>query len=191
MKINRINRLIAKIYTFFVKKKFYQVGHKSIIFFPLSIDNPASISIKKNCFIGEGAWLMGNQKKGCKTLVIQDGTIIGHYSHVVALKKVIIKEKVLIADKVFISDTEHEFTDISKPIVDQDVKTGKGVVIGAGSWIGENVSVLNAKIGKHCIIGANSVVTKDIPDYSVAVGIPAKVIKKYDHNKNAWIKVKK
>lgn len=50
--------------------------------------------------------------------------------------------------------------------------------IGEGSWIGENVCVCGANIGKHCVIGANSVVTKDIPDYSVAVGCPARIIKK-------------
>ena len=48
--------------------------------------------------------------------------------------------------------------------------------------------VIGAKIGKHCVIGANSVVTKDIPDYCIAVGIPAKVIKRYDFEKKQWIK---
>jgi acetyltransferase-like isoleucine patch superfamily enzyme len=62
-------------------------------------------------------------------------------------------------------------------------------VIGEGSWLGENVCVIGASIGKHCVIGANSVVTKDIPDYSVAVGIPAKVIKKYNFNKCEWEKI--
>ena len=45
-------------------------------------------------------------------------------------------------------------------------------------------------VGKHCVIGANSVVTKDIPDYSVATGIPARVIKKYDFEKKEWVRVK-
>lgn len=50
--------------------------------------------------------------------------------------------------------------------------------IGDGSYIGINTVIVgNVKIGKHCVIGANSVVTKDVPDYSVAVGIPARVIK--------------
>lgn len=52
------------------------------------------------------------------------------------------------------------------------------VLIGDGSYIGINTVIVgNVKIGKHCVIGANSVVTKDVPDYSVAVGIPARVIK--------------
>lgn len=58
------------------------------------------------------------------------------------------------------------------------VQKGQKVYIGDGSYIGINTVIVgNVKIGKHCVIGANSVVTHDIPDYSVATGCPAKVIK--------------
>lgn len=61
--------------------------------------------------------------------------------------------------------------------------------VGDDTWIGTNVVIAgNIHVGKHCVIGANSVVTKDIPDYSVAAGIPAKVIKRYDFDKGEWIK---
>ena len=71
----------------------------------------------------------------------------------------------------------------------QGVTQKRDVVIGNGSWIGEHVCIIGASIGRHCVIGANSVVTRDIPDYSVAVGSPAIVIKKYDFKLNKWIKV--
>lgn len=61
--------------------------------------------------------------------------------------------------------------------------------IGEGSWLGENVCVIGASVGKHCTIGANAVVTKDIPDYSVAVGIPAKVIKQYNFKTQRWERI--
>lgn len=61
------------------------------------------------------------------------------------------------------------------------------VHIGDGSWLGTHVVIAgNITIGKHCVIGANSVVTKDIPDYSVAVGIPAKVVKRYNFDTKCW-----
>lgn len=65
------------------------------------------------------------------------------------------------------------------------------IIIGDGSWIGTN-SVISGDvhIGKHCVIGANSVVIKDIPDYCVAVGTPAKVVKKYDFNEKKWISIR-
>lgn len=64
------------------------------------------------------------------------------------------------------------------------------ITIGKDTWIGAHVSIIgNVSIGKHCVIAANSVVVKDIPDYSVAAGVPAKVIKKYSFEKEEWIKV--
>ena len=73
--------------------------------------------------------------------------------------------------------------------MEQPIIQNGTVEIGERSWLGENVCVLGAIIGKHCVIGANSVVTHDIPDYSVAVGAPAKVIRKYDFSSKEWIKV--
>ena len=74
----------------------------------------------------------------------------------------------------------------SVPIKEQGMRQISNVVIGEGTWIGENVSILGCSIGKQCVIGAGSIVTKDIPDYCVAVGNPAKVIKKYSLVKRKW-----
>ena len=73
------------------------------------------------------------------------------------------------------------------PIILQPVKFKASVRIGRGSWLGENVSIIGASIGRNCVIGANSVVTKDIPDFSVAVGIPAVVIKHFDVEQQLWV----
>ena len=81
---------------------------------------------------------------------------------------------------MYITDCDHEYRDINVPVIDQGiVQRGQMVSIGEGSYIGINAVIVgNVKIGKHCAIGANSVVTKDVPDYCVAVGSPARVIKK-------------
>ena len=94
----------------------------------------------------------------------------------------------MIADKVYISDNLHEYTNVCIPIIEQPIIQKKNVSIGSGSWIGENVCIIGATIGKHCVIGANSVVTHDIPDFSVAVGSPAKIIKRYDFSQNKWVR---
>ena len=65
-------------------------------------------------------------------------------------------------------------------------------MIGEGSWLGTKVTVVgNVHIGKHCVIGANSVVTKNIPDYSIAVGIPARVVKQYNFETKCWERISK
>lgn len=91
---------------------------------------------------------------------------------------------------MYITDCDHEYRDIDIPVMDQGiVQRGQTVSIGDGSYIGINsVIVGNVKVGKHCVIGSNSVVTKDVPDYCVAVGSPAKVIRQHNIRMGEWIK---
>ena len=93
------------------------------------------------------------------------------------------------ANRIYISDNVHTFADINQPVMDQPVAFKKEVLIGEGAWLGENVCVIGASIGKNSVIGANSVVMKDIPDFCVAVGIPARVIKKFDFATQEWVSI--
>ena len=108
------------------------------------------------------------------------------YNHIIATRKILIGKSVLTANHVYITDNLHGYKDVTVPIICQPITQLNDVIIGDGSWIGENVCIIGASIGKHCVIGANAVVTKDIPDYCVAVGVPAKVIKLFDFNTNTW-----
>ena len=87
-------------------------------------------------------------------------------------------------DKYIVPDSKRSwltlFFGLSMIILSMYLGHYDNVEIGDGTWIGENVCIIGASIGKQCVIGANSVVLKDIPDYCVAVGLPAKVIKKYN-----------
>lgn len=106
---------------------------------------------------------------------------------------VIIEDSVLFGPDNFICSYDHQFSDILLPILEQGEYSPKRnghdeLKIGEGSWIGTHCAIIgDVHIGKHCVIGANAVVTKDIPDYCVAVGIPAKVVKKYDFELGRWI----
>ena len=82
----------------------------------------------------------------------------------------------------------HGYEDVNTPINLQPIVQKNTVVIGRGSWIGENVCIIGCSIGKQCVIGANAVVTKNIPDYCVAAGNPAKIIKRYCFDTNSWKK---
>lgn len=166
---------------------FGKVGKRSLVYRPIQIDGRRSLFIEDDVYIAQYAWLMGNKKRD-EALRIKSGTTLGHYAHIVAIESVVIESNVLIADNVFISDCTHSYENIGIPVIRQDVKILSSVIIGEGSWLGENVCVCGASIGKHCVIGANSVVTTDIPDYCVAVGSPARVVKKYDFEKNEWKK---
>lgn len=131
-------------------------------------------------------------------IVFETGVDIGMFSRVTAATKIYLGKNVLTGPNVFITDHNHKYTDIDTAIMYQgielphSVEQAGGVAIGEGTWIGTNTVIVGAAyIGKHCIIGANSVVTNDIPDYSVAVGNPCQVIKKYDFENNRWEYTKK
>jgi acetyltransferase-like isoleucine patch superfamily enzyme len=109
---------------------------------------------------------------------INQNTFIGPGTCIAGPGNIKIGRNCLIAAQSGIFANNHNFADLELPIREQGV-TRQGIVIEDDCWLGSGVKVLDGvTIGKGSVIGANSVVTKDIPPFSVAVGVPARVIKK-------------
>jgi len=189
---------LRSLITYPYRKIMRLIWSKEFAYFHMSswIDRPLRLQGKANIYIGPHVgvhyktWLAALPLTGQKDvrLEIKKGSVIGDFNHIYATHSIIIEHSVLTANHVYISDNLHGYQDINIPVMDQPIIQQRDVVIGEGSWIGENVCIIGASVGKHCVIGSNSVVTKDIPDYCVAVGIPAIVIKKYDHKLKQWIR---
>lgn len=171
------------------------------IFYPGArlIRKPAYIRGKKGMHYGKKLTLGHNCRfdifnQEMFPLHIGDNCEIGDYVHVVASKNVYIGDNVLIASKVFISDTSHgkysgedQDTPLTPPgqrkLITSTVKIGNNV------WIGENVVILaGSEIGDGCIIGANAIITKNIPENSIVVGTN-KIIKQYNAGSKKWEKI--
>lgn len=152
------------------------------------LEGAGSIRIGDKVYINSFGWLACLPLTGNRhcSLSIGDGTYIGRFCHIYATAEITIGKKVLIADKVYLSDNLHGYTDINSPVIDQPVQQKKPVHIHDGAWLGENVCVVGASVGKNSVVGANSVVTRDIPDYCVAAGSPAIILKRYDPDKGSW-----
>ena len=159
---------------------------------PIYMRGKSSISYGEGLTTGHACRfdLPGGNKK---TLIIGKNCEIGDNVHIVAHEKVIIGDNCLMASKIFISDTNHgdyagkNQSSPNTPPNERNLTT-KPVSIGNNVWIGENVCILpGVRVGSGCIIGANSVVTKDIPDNCIAVGAPARIVKKYDNIKGVWL----
>lgn len=172
------------------KRKFRNIGRKVHIICPLRITGHGNISLGNNVIINYKTWLAAHPLTGMPDCLLEigDGSVIGNFNHIYATHSVRIGKHVLTADKVYISDNLHEYRDIQVPVMHQPVIQNNTVSIGDGSWLGENVCILGARIGKQCVIGANSVVMSDIPDYCVAVGSPARIVKRYCLEDNTWKK---
>lgn len=152
--------------------------------------NRGRITIGSNVVIRPSCCVYTNKRKS--VIYFGNGTEIGNHSTISSINEVVFEDDVLTGPHVFIADHNHEYRNPDMPVWKQGVMTVSDdrVVVGAGTWIGTNVVIVgNVRIGKHCVIGANSVVTKDIPDYSVAAGAPCKVIKRYDFGKQEWRRV--
>ena len=188
--IERIyKKLLRTTYVFFHRGSFGRYGKNTFIISPLKIDGADNIYIGDNVMVEYKSWLAAVPLCGGEAkLEIGEGSSIGHFNHIYATESITIERNVLTADKVYISDNIHSYEDVNLPVIQQPIKQCKPVVIGEGSWLGENVCILGASVGKHCVIGANAVVTNDIPDYSVAVGVPARVVKRYNFELREWTK---
>lgn len=166
-------------------QRFGAFGERSVICFPpTTIFNERYIHIGSFTMIGEHVALSAGMTEGQQCLTdpvvkIGDRCLIGRNSGIVGHLSIEIGNDVWTGHNVYITDQNHGYEDVSRPI-SQQTQPERAVSIGDGSWLGFGVVVLpGSRIGKHVAIGANSVVNGEIPDYCVAVGAPAKVIRRY------------
>lgn len=132
-----------------------------------------------------------NKKTFSPEIIIEDGVSIQQNLHLTCANKIIIGKNTAIAANVTITDIHHPYTDVSMPIERQDIEV-KEVVIGCDCKIYNGAVILpGVHIGKHVSIGANAVVNKDIPDYCVVVGAPARIIKRYNFEIKQWMETDK
>lgn len=178
-----------KEYLPWFKKHFFSFGKGACIEYPSNIPDARFVSIGNNTTILKNSRI---QVYNCLTennanVTIGDNCYIGANLSILAGANITIGNDVLIASHVLITSENHGSNPESEiPYMNQPLIC-KPVIIGDGCWIGEKASILSGvTIGKKCVIGTNAVVTKDIPDYCVAVGIPARTIKKYSFEDHSW-----
>lgn len=187
--IFKIYRKFKGMFFFYIyRNSFKHFGNKSTIFNPDILQGMGFISVGENTHVQQGLWLLALKisERYDPAIRIGNHVYIGRYAHIVSVRDVSICDNVLIADKVYISDNLHEYSRIDIPVKDQPILFKNAVTIHDGAWLGENVCIIGASVGRNAIVAANSVVTRDVPDYTVVAGAPAKVIKKYNHESNTW-----
>lgn len=190
-----INLMIG-CYSFLQSKSgFRSFGRGAVIKFPYKVWSKGNICIGSRVFIAENSFLaVSTEYRGQRyqpLLAIGDDTCIGSHCFIACVDHVVIEEEVLLSDRVFICDHIHGYEDVPIPILFQPLEPRGPVLIKRGSFIGVNSVIMpGVTIGRNAVVGASSVVVKDVPDYCVAVGNPAKIIKRYDFTEKKWISVK-
>lgn len=182
---------IFNLYTWFIGRKFGEIGKGCSIRPFINTTHPEYIFLGDDVSIGLLCWIATNttlSKRKLPRLTIGSRVHIGAYSMIIAANKIDIGNNIIMSERVTILDHMHSYEEVKVPIIDQPISSKGPIVIEDDCFIGANSVILgNVRVGKHSIIGANAVVTKDIPPFSVVAGVPAKVIKRYDFKKKAWV----
>lgn len=164
-----------------------------LIRLPFDIRNRRHIEIGKGFIAGFNCRIETYAKEDKKVLFIGKNVQINDFVHITAMENVTIGDNVLMASKIYISDCSHgsysgnSMDSNPNSIPSERPLFSKPITIEDNVWLGEFVSVLpGVSIGKGTIVGANSVVSKSLPPYVIAVGTPAKPIKKFNFEINKW-----
>lgn len=185
----RLHAIKNLLYTMWVRNFIGHIGKHTLISYPCELQDGS-----KKIVIGEDTIIYSNCIIECweryidqyfsPSLKIGNNCRIGEYTHITAINNIEIGDGLLTGRFVIITDHSHgdisEY-DIDIPPAIRKLKSKGNVVIGNNVWLGDKVSVLSGvNIGDNVIVGANSVVTKNVPSNCVVAGIPAKIIKKLD-----------
>jgi acetyltransferase-like isoleucine patch superfamily enzyme len=175
--------LRSRITTPYWRRRFHSFGESSILHKPLWVYGPQQMSLGSHSLVLHGTWLSVETPawgQPAPALSIGDRVGIRPYCVISASERVVIEDDVIIAAFSSVIDSDHTFS-LGRPNVMHNPVATSPIRIGRGTWIAERVAVLRgADIGRCCIIGANSVVKGTIPDYSIAVGAPARVVGQVD-----------
>jgi lipopolysaccharide O-acetyltransferase len=160
-------------------QQFHAFGPSSIVDRPNYIYGGHHTSIGTGCVILRGAWLAVEKvgwQRDAPVLQLSDRVWARPYLTISAAESIIIEDDVVFGSMATVIDSDHTWAEGRPNVLWNPVKTAP-VRIGRGTWVADRAAILSGSdIGEQCVIGANSVVKGTIPDYSIAVGSPARVI---------------
>jgi acetyltransferase-like isoleucine patch superfamily enzyme len=205
----RLGKLIRKAENEVAKSGLPKFGNKPInvvIELPRRIINPRNMFLGDDISFGPGSFLIAITHYPTVIMQHPDNKRIAQAFNprieignrvtstgdlqIAATRSVVIEDDVMFSKNIYITDQSHGYENANEPYKYQKLQRISPVLIKQGCWIGQNVVILpGVTIGELAIIGANSVVTKSVPDRCIAVGAPAKVIKEWNKDIEGWISI--
>lgn len=196
---HKISNLWHHIYAAFIRNRFKVAGNINIAGLPLHLHGGKYIELGDNVEFGAHARIcavgnFANMQSFTPQLKIGNNVVIQTLCHIGCINKVVIGDYTTMGARVYITDHTHgtsELKDLLIPPRKRDLVSKGPVIIGKNVHIGENSCIMpGVTIGDYCIIGANSVVTRDIPMGCIVAGVPAKILKQYSQEEIESLKSK-
>jgi acetyltransferase-like isoleucine patch superfamily enzyme/acyl carrier protein len=173
-------RVRDKLFSLSVARAFAEFGPRSVIQLPTRLVNEHRIAVGSGVFIGANSWLQVLESDGDVALSIGNGVSVSGNLVLSASESLRVGDNVSFARNVYVADHSHAYTDPSLPILAQGIDDIAPVEIAEGAWLGQNVVVLGGvRIGRNAVISAGSVVTSDVGDHCLAMGAPARVVRRF------------
>lgn len=175
--------IFRNIYSGYKLHKVYKSESNSILFFPVTLIGEKYITIGKNSSVGKRGVITAYITKEYNTSIkiqIGDNVLIGDDCHITAINSIVIDDNVLMGKKITITDNSHgnNIYELNIHPAERLLFSKGSVIINKNVWIGDKVTILpGVTVGESSVIGANSVVTKNVPAFCIAAGNPAKIIK--------------
>lgn len=169
-----------RVFSRAIRSSFAAFGERTVVQPPLHVYGWRRIRVGSDVFIGAHCWVVALDVLATDhpTIDIGPGTQIAGSCVISAARRVSLGRSVLIGRNVHIADHKHAYSDVTRPVLEQGIDGVADVEVGDGAWLGNNTVVTpGVRIGRGTVIGANSVVTTSVPDFSVAVGAPARVVR--------------
>jgi acetyltransferase-like isoleucine patch superfamily enzyme len=171
-----------------------KLGRNSNILLPRDIKNGKLIEVGHNCHIGKSLVMepiagYGDQVFKPK-IIIGNDVYIGRYCQIFCVDTVKIDDGCVLSEYIYISDSAHGFDPDAGLIMQQELESKGPIYLGRNTFVGYGVSIMpGVSLGRNCVVGINSVVTRSFPDFSMIAGSPAKLIKRYCEERKDWVSV--
>lgn len=166
-----------------------KIGHRAFVDPTAQFIGCEYIEIGQRAIVGEHCWFNVNDRSGdCPRIVIRDHAFISRRGFLSSGRRIEIGSYCLIGNDSNFLGADHDFSDPFTPYMVAPALNGEEISVGTNCWMGSRCTTLKGvSIGHGCVVGAGSLVTKSIPPFSLAVGSPCRVIKRYRMREKRWV----